>query len=386
MTGRSERKTRSSRKHASATRKRVKSVPNARASSDVGVQALCSSPSVTVESPPSLPSPLKVKVTTFKANRELHSKKWRLPPIRKPPQLLRWDLLGVFASRMWGAIHSKPLPVWARKIIYRAWAFTFRADLNELRHPLETYPTLRDFFTRPLREGVREIALRGMSSPCDGRVVVFGEVTNDYVEQVKGVTYPLSGFLGSRAQDLMKNKDAKLYHCVLYLAPGDYHRFHSPLEWTVCKSRHFPGTLFPISPLLSRLIPNLFALNERVVLLGEWDSHQFCSLTAVGAYNVGSISLNFDEHIRTNQLTRDFSCPNLQYFSFGGVGTHGYEHFYEDPVHVKKGEEIGCFNLGSTIVLVFESQNDFEFSVKPGEYVKMGMQLGAEKIQPKSRK
>ncbi len=79
----------------------------------------------------------------------------------------------------------------------------------------------------------------------------------------------------------------KLFHMVIYLAPGDYHRIHSPARFTVEASRHFPGTLFPISPLVARLIPNLFSLNERVVLSGAWP-HGFFSITAVGAYNVPS--------------------------------------------------------------------------------------------------
>jgi len=180
--------------------------------------------------------------------------------------------------------------------------------------------------------------------------------------------------LGSHPSLCKRHKDTKLYHCVLYLAPGDYHRIHSPIEWEIEKSRHFPGTLFPISPLFGRIIPNLFALNERIVMSGNW-SEGFFSLTAVGAYNVGSISLNFDESIKTNNITRDFRCGNLRYFSFGGVGTHLYENCYDNPIVIQKGEEIAKFNLGSTVVLIFES-NNFEFCVKPGQHIKMGQKLG----------
>lgn len=63
----------------------------------------------------------------------------------------------------------------------------------------------------------------------------------------------------------------RLYHAVLYLAPGDYHRIHSPVDWSIRERRHFPGTLFPVAPAVTRLIPNLLALNERVVLNGSWE-------------------------------------------------------------------------------------------------------------------
>jgi len=304
-------------------------------------------------------------------SRASHLKEW-CP--RKPPQLVRWDLLGVFLSYLWGNLNSLPLPHMARSILYSAWAYTFNVNLSEVPESLESYPTLKDFFSRPLKDGARPLTEDGMASPVDGKVVVFGEVEDDRVEQVKGVTYPITGFLGDHPSSLMKHKDTKLYHCVLYLAPGDYHRIHSPADWTIERSRHFPGTLFPISPIFARLVPNLFALNERIVCSGQWNEG-FYSLTAVGAYNVGSISLNFDESVRTNNIIRDFRCGNLRYFSYSGVGTHVYDNIYKDPVCVSKGEELGKFNLGSTVVLIFEAK-DFNFTVKPGEKVQMGQKLG----------
>jgi len=306
-------------------------------------------------------------------------RRWRLPSlkVRKPPQLVRWDLLGVLLSNLWGAVNKIPLPVWLRIIIYNMWAFVYGVNLDEIDSPLESFPTLRDFFSRPMKEGCRKITQEGMASPVDAKVVVFGEVKAERVEQVKGVTYPLTGFLGADPATLKTSPNKKLYHCVLYLAPGDYHRFHSPADWTITKRRHFPGTLFPISPSFAKFVPNLLAPNERIVLSGEWE-HGFYSLTPVGAYNVGSMTLKFDQKVKTNNLRRDFRCPNLQYFSFGGVGSHAYEYEYPIPVQVKKGEEIGLFNLGSTVVLVFESE-DFEFKVKVGDKIKVGQLVGNAK-------
>jgi len=275
---------------------------------------------------------------------------------------------------MWGNLNSLTLPPLIRSTLYYAWSYTFNVNLEEVPESLENYLTLRDFFSRSIKEGARPLTNEGMASPVDGKVIVFGEVKDDRVEQVKGVTYPITGFLGSHPDDLKTKKTSKLYHCVLYLAPGDYHRIHSPIDWSIDKSRHFPGTLFPISPVFGRFIPNLFALNERIVCSGKW-SEGFYSLTAVGAYNVGSISLNFDETVKTNNITRDFTCGNLRYFSFGGVGTQAYENQYNENIFVSKGDELAKFNLGSTVVLIFEADN-FEFTVQPGDKVKMGQQIG----------
>ncbi len=86
----------------------------------------------------------------------------------------------------------------------------------------------------------------------------------------------------------------KLYHVVIYLAPGDYHGIHSPTNWSIQLRRHFPGNLFPVKPSVANRLQGLFAVNERVALIGKWD-HGFFSLTPVGATNVGSIALNFDK-------------------------------------------------------------------------------------------
>jgi phosphatidylserine decarboxylase precursor len=196
------------------------------------------------------------------------------------------------------------------------------------------------------QDGVRPIAPNPLVSPVDGRVVVCGRVDGDRVEQVKGVTYSLTQFLGEmhvtvedgevppdadaaepaapqQPSTIQPKEGNALFHIVIYLAPGDYHRLHWPCSMKVKRSRHFPGTLFPISPVVARLIPNLFALNERVVVSGAWPAG-FFSFTAVGAYNVGSIALNFDADVVTNRfrkkgLRQALTNPNLEFLSFGGV-------------------------------------------------------------------
>merc|ERR1719334_1767582 len=145
----------------------------------------------------------------------------------------------------------------------------------------------------------------------------------------------------------------KLHHLVVYLAPGDYHRFHSPADWTVTFRRHFPGDLFSVAPLISRLISGLFNYNERVLYSGFWE-HGFFSLTAVGATGVGSIRAHLDPALSTNEYKWNPRKENHQDLDF--------EKDFPGGIRVSKGEEFGEFNLGSTIVLIFEAPNDFQFS------------------------
>ncbi|KIM51563.1 hypothetical protein SCLCIDRAFT_143017 [Scleroderma citrinum Foug A] len=160
-----------------------------------------------------------------------------------------------------------------------------------------------------------------------------------------------------------------LYFTVIYLAPGDYHRFHSPTAWVVEKRRHFVGELFSVSPYMAKRLQNLFVLNERVAMLGRW-RYGFFSMIPVGATNVGSIKVNFDTELRTN--VRGHRPP---------PGTYD-EAVYSAASPLLNGqpltaaEEMGGFCLGSTIVLVFEAPESFEFAVKPGQKVQVGNRLG----------
>jgi len=302
-------------------------------------------------------------------------------PLRKPPQLIRWDIIIMFLCEIWGYINSCQLPVFIRVPLYRLWGFIFRCDLDESKYPIAEYKCLQDFFTRPLKDGVRPISEEILASPVDGKVMAVGVVKNQ-IEQVKGHSYTLTHFLGANntlpnpADPVVEGnqKRTKLFHMVVYLAPGDYHRIHSPVEWKIARRRHFPGTLLPVAPLVGKVVPQLLALNERVVLSGEWD-HGFFSLTAVGAYNVGSIKMHFDD-VRTNNIYRDWTCNNLQYFSWKGLGTHFYERNFGTQVDAEKGQELGLFRLGSTVVLIFEAPEDFEFTVGANEKIKMGQTLG----------
>lgn len=197
-------------------------------------------------------------------------------------------------------------------------------------------------------------------------------------------------------------KPTKLYYIVVYLAPGDYHRFHSPVSWVCHSRRHFAGELYSVSPYVQRTLPGLFTLNERVVLLGQW-KYGFFSYTPVGATNVGSIKINFDKELRTNSLLTDTEADRAAAAAakrgepYSGYSEATYENASEvlEGFPLRRGDEMGGFQLGSSIVMVFEApygetvqsadasdakdqavKGGWRWNVETGQKVKVGQALG----------
>lgn len=274
-------------------------------------------------------------------------------------------------SRLWGKLAACELPVSVRSFVYGTYIRMFNVNLNDCAvTDLTYYKSLSAFFTRPLRDGARYISPAPCVSPCDGVVLNCGPADTDKIEQVKGVTYSLEEFLGDNTwskkkesnyyDSLLTNKENILHQCIIYLAPGDYHRFHSPCDWTASFRRHFSGKLLSVNPWLARLIPGLFTINERAVYVGEW-THGFFSMTAVGATNVGSIEIFHDPELRTNTKGKRNRIHELD---LRGVS-------------LTKGDLFGQFNMGSTIILLFEAPKDFKFEMSSGDRVLVGQSLSS---------
>lgn len=330
-----------------------------------------------------------------------------------------------FISRVFGMVTSVDLPVWARPYIYKGYCRAFHANLDEVAEDLQNYSSLQQFFVRRLKEGSRPIESDSscLLSPVDGIVLRCGQVRGPglVIEQVKGFSFSLKSLLGtdppaifssdlktlqeattddfksqrlqgtapgdagSYLQQIPSNIPVKgLFFCVLYLGPGDYHRVHSPTDWHVSCRRHFSGSLFPVNERATRTIRNLYVGNERVVLEGKW-SQGFMALVAIGAMNVGSIELNIEHDLKTNcrrPISFNPSSPSVRVY-----GEEGSGYF------LKRGEEVATFNLGSTVVLVFQApsamsnqdngrkinlqeSSGFSFCVQKGAKVKMGQAIG----------
>ncbi|CAH3151336.1 unnamed protein product [Pocillopora meandrina] len=297
------------------------------------------------------------------AGESLEPSQWQVALFKKLPTRA--------CSRALGAVCDIDLPPWLRKPIIGSYSWYFACNVTEaVEEEIVNYSSLGAFFRRQLKPDARRICDAScIVSPADGTVLHFGEVQNDLVEQVKGITYSMKTFLGPNQPSASTYTRTRLYHCVIYLGPGDYHSFHSPSEWNVKQRRHFPGDLFSVHPGVARMVAGLFNHNERVVLTGTW-KHGFFSFTAVGAYNVGSINLKFDQDLKTN-------CPGR--YSEGSFDECDYISDEPSGVSLVRGERMGAFNLGSTIVLIFEAPTDFIFDVQPGQKLKYGEPVGSSR-------
>lgn len=263
-------------------------------------------------------------------------------------------------SRLFGTLSRCQVPKWARKFLYGSYAQFYGVNLDEALEPdLSQYQCVNDFFRRRLKSGCRPIDSQAdLVAPCDGKILHCGIVSDEnHIEQVKGMTYSLEEFIG--ISNIQLKPDHCLHQVIMYLAPGDYHCFHTPANWLINQRRHFGGKLLSVKPSVATWMPKLFALNERVAYLGNWKNDQFFSFVAVGATNVGSILIQMDPELNTNCYGSG-SCQSKE---------------WNQAAKVEKGDYFGEFNLGSTIVLIFEAPKEFEFNVKPGDKIKVGEKL-----------
>ena len=141
-----------------------------------------------------------------------------------------------YTSHLWGRVTQMDLPESVNKFIIEKYAKFYECNLSEMAEPFESYKTIGEFFRRKLKEGARPFIETGIASPVDGRIMSIQEIPrdNNFIEQVKGIEYPLAEFLGDSHIIPPPSKDnTKLYHCIIYLAPGDYHGIHSPVDWVI---------------------------------------------------------------------------------------------------------------------------------------------------------
>jgi phosphatidylserine decarboxylase len=259
-------------------------------------------------------------------------------------------------SRCVGWLADRRLPGPALRAAIRLWVRAYAADLSEAEEPAGGYRTFNAFFTRALRSGARPVAdgHRLLVSPCDAILTSLGRVPEDgRLEQVKGTTYALGALLASEEEAEHFRQGT---HATLYLSPGMYHRVHAPEAGRIVGWRYVPGRLFPVNRVGLRSVPGLFAVNERVVIQMETADLGPLRVVMVGATNVARISLAYTELV-TNQ------------------GHPAGARRPPQPIPVRRGEEIGVFNLGSTVVLLAAEGGLEPVAVAPGQRVRMGQPL-----------
>lgn len=239
-------------------------------------------------------------------------------------------------SRIMHAITRSKIHWWKTAFI-RWFVNQFKVDMSLALEPsLDSYPNFNAFFTRALRTDARPIAADKnlLACPVDGAVSQLGKIKNGRIFQAKGRDYSLLELLGNDSGKARLFEDGNF--ATLYLSPRDYHRIHIPCDGRLTAMSHIPGRLFSVSPATARAVPRLFARNERVVAYFDTDIGSL-AMVMVGAIFVASI-----ETVWTGEVT-----PPT------GQKIRHWDYDSEDPAHqFRKGDEIGRFNMGSTVILL----------------------------------
>lgn len=247
-------------------------------------------------------------------------------------------------SRLAGRLARIPIPRVLRRPLLGVFARSVGADLSEIEQPLEEYPSLNRFFIRRLRPGARVVTAdsRLAISPVDGLVSQQGTIDKGQMLQVKGLSYSAADLLGDPAQG---NRFDGGCYATIYLTPRHYHRIHAPCAGSIVAAQHVPGALWPVNRASVARIPQLFPRNERLICHLEGPLGRV-AVVAVGAFNVGCISAAFDPE--WNQSPRSDPGVTNRYRAAAS------DRCYEPPVPIGQGDEIMAFQLGSTVVLLFE--------------------------------
>lgn len=263
-------------------------------------------------------------------------------------------------SRAFGVISEVELPAPVQGGVNRGFASLYGLNVDESEHPPEHYQSLNAFFTRHLKKGARtifQVEPGTLYSPVDGRITQFDSVSSGALVQAKGRNYRLVDLVDS-AEEAARFESGS--YATIYLSPKDYHRIHAPVSGVVRKISYIPGQLWPVNPLSVRNVDRLFAINERLIVYLDHEELGSIAVIMVGATCVGRIGLAFDE------LTSNQSWRRRQ------------ERTLVDPITLNAADELGVFNLGSTVILLVENE---EFAWRgdliDGQGIRLGDELGS---------
>ena len=249
---------------------------------------------------------------------------------------------------------------WFKNNFIRVFSWLFKVNLSEaLYSDLAHYAHFNAFFTRKLRPDARPLSDAAWVCPVDGAVSQAGAIEHNKLLQAKGQYYTLEALLAGDSA-LAAPFHGGLF-ATLYLAPRDYHRIHMPTGGQLRSMWHVPGQLFSVSPLTALTVPNLFARNERVICLFETDYGPMV-LILVGAINVSSM-----DTVWAGTLTPPYA-QQVRRWDYPSEG--------EGSVYLQRGEEMGRFNMGSTVIVLLPAQvAAWDASLQAAAPVRMGQAL-----------
>ncbi|MEM8514142.1 phosphatidylserine decarboxylase [Massilia sp. MP_M2] len=212
----------------------------------------------------------------------------------------------------------------------------YGVDMSEAANPdIASYPSFNEFFTRALRAGVRPLAHADYVCPVDGAISQFGDIDDHQIFQAKGHKFTTAELVGG--DQTLAAHFQHGHFANVYLSPKDYHRIHMPCDGRLTRMIYVPGKLFSVNPTTARGVPGLFARNERVVCVFDSDEFGPFVMTLVGATIVGSMATVWHGVVNPPRMARICDW-----------------HYEPGQVTLKKGDEMGRFLLGSTVVMLFQ--------------------------------
>jgi phosphatidylserine decarboxylase len=216
------------------------------------------------------------------------------------------------------------------------------------------YASFNEFFTRHLKPGVRPIATERYVSPADGAISQFGQLHEHQILQAKGIDYSFKQLTLSTKNEAEPFLNGSFM--TIYLSPKDYHRIHMPIAGKLIKQTYIPGQLFSVQPFTTDHIPNLFTQNERLVMHFETESGPLI-MVMVGATIVGCIGT-----VWQGDLKRQSKVETIEWTS---------------PIKLEKGDEVGYFKLGSTVIIAWPESSDPKWHKNfiNGETIKLGQAI-----------
>ncbi len=255
-----------------------------------------------------------------------------------------------------------------KKLLITEVVKRFSVDVFDAKNPdLDSYPSFNAFFTRALEPGARPITPGddSIACPADGKVNHAGVINEGHLIQAKGHEYGLVSLLAG--DQTLAEAFLEGSYATIYLSPRDYHRVHMPVTGRLREMHFVPGKLFSVSEATTQLIPELFARNERVICIFDTAAGPM-AVILVGAIFVGSMETIWEGEVRGPD-----NGPSI------------WRYQDEQAITINKGEELGRFNMGSTVILLFpKNRAHWEKALQPGAAVRMGQAIGS--ITPDSEK
>jgi phosphatidylserine decarboxylase len=261
-------------------------------------------------------------------------------------------------ARLMGWLTRRRLPRLLHRWLLRWFVAHYRVDMSEAEGGIDDYPSLAAFFVRDLKPGVRPLCEDpgAIASPADAQVAAFGKVTGDVIPQGGTHKASIREMLGG--DHPFEGGD----YAVLYLSPPDYHRVHAPVAGRVVRWSYLPGRLFPVFAACVEMVDGVFSRNERLVTWLD-SEHGQVAVVMLGAFGVGRMSAVFTDLI-TN--TGGAACDERP----------------DDPPTLARGDELGRFHMGSTVILFFEPGR-IQWELELGQRPRVKARI-AQALEPRS--